>query len=296
MKSVMNRVIFCLSVGLSAAAVAGTPIDEKGSADPDGTVEISNISGSIMVDGWNRDEVEVTGTLGKGAERVEFRTRNGNTLIKVIVPKGAWNVAETDLVVKVPHASRLNIVGVSADVETSGIQGVQRLESVSGDVIVREFQNDLEAESVSGDLKIYGNGEDARVRLSSVSGDVEAEEIGGEVTATSVSGDIDIEAKRLNRLEVENTSGEVAFKFQMTNSARVDIETVSGKVTLTLAGERDGEYELSSFSGRIKSCFGPDPVRTSRYAPGTELNFSEGSSDARIRIETLSGSIVLCDE
>jgi hypothetical protein len=35
-------------------------------------------------------------------------------------------------------------------------------------------------------------------------------------------------------------------------------------------------------------------VRTSKYAPGRELRFTEGDGDARVSIKTLNGSLRLC--
>jgi len=54
------------------AALAGSPISERAPADATGHVEISNTAGSVEVSGWARNEVEVTGTLGDGVERLEF--------------------------------------------------------------------------------------------------------------------------------------------------------------------------------------------------------------------------------
>ena len=47
-------------------AAADTPINRRTAADPTGLVEISNTAGHVTVTGWERNEVEVTGSLGDG--------------------------------------------------------------------------------------------------------------------------------------------------------------------------------------------------------------------------------------
>src|SRR5690606_17261637 len=54
----------------TAPAFAGTPIDQTRPLEADGRVEISNVKGSIEVRGWERNEVHVTGELGKGVEKL----------------------------------------------------------------------------------------------------------------------------------------------------------------------------------------------------------------------------------
>ena len=68
-------------------------------------VQISNTSGSVVVTGWNRNEVEVTGELGEGTENLEFVTSGKLTRIKVVLPRKSHSSDDTDLVVRVPSAA-----------------------------------------------------------------------------------------------------------------------------------------------------------------------------------------------
>ncbi|HSQ69888.1 MAG TPA: hypothetical protein VLM41_07360, partial [Steroidobacteraceae bacterium] len=66
--------LFGFAFFASSIALAGTPLNERRPAEPAGHVEISNTAGSVSIAGWDRREVEVTGELGKGVERLEFET------------------------------------------------------------------------------------------------------------------------------------------------------------------------------------------------------------------------------
>jgi len=90
----------------AAGAVAGPQqaVEERRPATRDGLVEIENPAGSVRVIGWDRAEVVVTGTLGKGAHRLVLRGESKRTRIEVEA-EGNPNEVRTDLEVKVPLGS-----------------------------------------------------------------------------------------------------------------------------------------------------------------------------------------------
>jgi DUF4097 and DUF4098 domain-containing protein YvlB len=276
------------------ASFAGTPINKRTAADPAGLVEISNTSGSVVVTGWDRNEVEVTGELGKGTERLDFTKGDKVTRVKVVLPKRSYDVDDTNLIVKVPVGSTLSINTVSADVVAQGVHGMQRLQSVSGDMRTEASGEDIECRTVSGDVEINGSGKQGLVSITTVSGDVRANRVAGEVNGSTVSGDFTLGIGEMTRSRLRSTSGDLAVTGQLAADARVDIESISGDVKLELTGPLGAEFEVSSFNGEIRNCFGPKPVRTSEYAPGREWRHKEGSGSARVRIKTLNGDVGVC--
>ena len=62
------------------------------------------------------------------------------------------------------------------------------------------------------------------------------------------------------------------------------------KLTLERIFEEE-EFEVETFSGRIKNAFGPEAERTSEYAPGQELRFTTGGGDASVEVESFSGTV-----
>jgi len=290
--AVIHATVFGLCLPL--AAWAGTPINKRTAADPAGLVEISNTAGSVVVTGWDRNEVEVTGELGDGTERLDFTKGDKVTRIKVVLPSRSHNVDDTDLIVKVPVGSTLSVNTVSADLIAQGVRGLQRLQSVSGDVRTEASGEDIECRTVSGDVEITGSGKQGLVSITTVSGDVRANRVAGEVNGSTVSGDFTLGMGETTRSRLRSTSGDLAVTGQLAPDARVDIESISGDVRLDLAGPVAAEFEVSSFNGEIRNCFGPKPVRTSEYAPGREWRYREGAGTGRVRIKTLNGDVGIC--
>ena len=288
-----------LALVLLAAAppvLAGTPISERKAADPNGHVEVSNTAGSVTVTAWPRNEIEVTGTLGDGVERLEFVQNGKLTRVKVILPGRSSRDGSSSLVVKLPAASSLFVNTVSADVRSQGVRGAQRLQSVSGDLSAEAGAEDVECKTVSGNVIVNGTGQRGLLTVTTVSGDATLSRVGGEVNGNTVSGDFTITAGETSRSRLRSTSGNLGLKGKLEPDARIDFESISGDVRLDLLGPVGAEFEVSSFNGEIRNCFGPKPVRTSEYAPGTELRFAEGQGAARVRIKTLNGDISICNK
>ncbi|HET9692821.1 MAG TPA: DUF4097 family beta strand repeat-containing protein [Steroidobacteraceae bacterium] len=283
-----------LLAALPGIAAAGTPINKRTSADPNGTVEVSNVAGTVTVTGWNRNEVEVTGELGEGTESLEFTKSEKLTRIKVIVPKRSYDVDDTDLIVKVPSGSLLSVNTVSADIVVRGVRGSQRLQAVSGDVRTEASGEDVECRTVSGDVTIDGSGKPGLVSITTVSGDASATHVAGEVNGNTVSGSFNFGAGAITRSRLRSTSGDLTLTGQLAPDARLDAESISGDVRLDFAGSVAGQFDVATFNGEIRNCFGPKAQRTDEYAPGRELRFQEGAGTARIRVKTLNGDIGVC--
>ncbi len=73
------------------------------------------------------------------------------------------------------------------------------------------------------------------------------------------------------------------------------MESVSGAITLKIKPPVNADFDIASFSGDIDNCFGPKARDTSKFTPGSELSFTQGSGGARIELQTLSGEINICD-
>ena len=278
----------------SPAIRAGTPINERAAADLAGSVEVSNVAGTVRVTGWDRDEVEVTGELGKGAERLEFAVADKVTRIKVIMAGKSYDGEDTDLQIHVPAASRLSVNTVSADIEVQGLLGAQRLQSVSADIRTAAAGEDVECKSVSGDIAVNGSFKKGLLTITTVSGDATALRVAGEVNANTVSGDITLGLGETNRSRVRSTSGDLTLAALLAADGKLDAESISGDVRLELVGAVNAEFDISSFNGEIRNCFGPKAVSTSEYAPGKELRFREGQGSAQVRIKTMNGDINVC--
>ena len=279
---------------LSATSVVAEEINQSMDAAADGTVSISNIAGSVEVQGWSRNQVEVTGELGDDVEELIFKRDGDEIRIKVKSRHRGSHDVDSDLVIKVPVRSSLEVHTVSADIDITEVTGEQSIESVSGDIATEAQTSDIDINSVSGDLEIAGDNESMRSRLSSVSGDIDTENLAGEIGAESVSGDLVVADGVFDRVMLGTVNGDIVFHARLLDDGRLDVETVNGDVNIEFAGDVSARFDIETFNGDIRNCFGPKAVRVSEYAPGYELKFTEGGGSSRVTIEKLNGDLSLC--
>ena len=243
---------------LVAPAIAGSKsIDESRKASSDAEVTIELIAGEIRVVAWNRDEVQVTGTINDKWEEFEMSGDEDDISIEISPPEGKHRNIEldADLEIRVPAGVELSFETVSAPLSLEGLTGSASIETVSGNVDVRSDLEELEIEAISGTVDI-----EATRRLQSASVEI----ISGKVTMT---GDL-------------HASGDYSFS------------SVSGSITLRVPPGAGADYEIETFSGSIRNDFGPDPERA-EFLPSKSLVFTVGSGSADVTIEAVSGSIRL---
>ncbi|MCJ7591728.1 MAG: DUF4097 domain-containing protein [Woeseiaceae bacterium] len=291
----MNRVVtIILACLLTLPAFADEQVNRTIDAASDGHVDVSNISGSVTVNGWSRNSVEVTGTLGRNVEELVVERDGDRVWIKVKVPKRGGRGIESELRISVPKSSSLDVGTVSADIDVSDITGEQSLHTVSGDVTTEYTGADMEAESVSGDVEVSGNNASGEVVATTVSGDVTLFRVSGDVEAESVSGSVIVDEGEFKRAELSSVNGEIIFHGKLEKNGRLSIDTVNGDVDVEFVGDVSARFEIDTFNGGIRNCFGPKAERTSKYAPGWELEFTEGGGGAEVTISTMNGGVSIC--
>ncbi len=272
---------------------ADKTIQEHRPADPQGEVEIVNVSGMIEVEGWDRGEVEVSGSAGNNVDRVDVTTAGNRTSIRV-VPRTrlGWGTdCEARLVVHVPAKSAVMASLVSSDFKVSGVSGMLKVQTVSGNVS-GEAGGDVSATAISGDVRLTARA--ARmIEIKTISGDIRLTGGGGEVDVTTVSGGATLDLAGVTRGRFKSVSGDLGVALALGTEGQIDSESVSGSINMEFAANPAAEFDVQSFSGDIKNCFGPKPAE-SRYGPGSRLAYKVGEGHARVRINTKSGDVRLC--
>jgi DUF4097 and DUF4098 domain-containing protein YvlB len=281
---------------LLAQAAGAEDVEKRAQADPRGEVVIVNVAGDVQVTGWDRNEVQVNADLSDDRQRLDFKTSGARTTIEVVLPKGRTYQGSTDLVVHVPRNSSLTTNTVSADQTIKDVRGMQRLQSVSGQIQTELWNEDIELKNVSGEISVTGHSGKGTLRATSVSGDLRLYHIGPEMELNTVTGDMQVQAQEVSRARIKTTNGDLELRAaSLTRDVRNDAEGINGDLRFRFRGALDAEFDIETFNGDIDNCFGPKPHRTREYGPGTALRFKEGNGDGRIRIKALNGTVQICN-
>jgi hypothetical protein len=263
----MNRNLFratflglCLS--FVSAAVLAQDFQKSYRLAQGSRVSVKNVSGDVIVKGYDGDAVVVTG-YKEGRDRdqvsVEDLSDGSHVEVKVRYPERCHCNASVRFEVKIPRTINLNydaFSSVSGNVEISEATGTIRAKSVSGDVNVREVAGTIYANSVSGDVTVG--------------------EASGAVSAKSTSGNVRVD---LQRLEGAHTN-------------RLEFGSVSGNVEVKMPGSIGAEVEMSTLSGHLETDF-PITIEKREFGPGRSARGRIGDGARALKLSSVSGNVYL---
>ena len=172
--------------------------------------------------------MHVTGSLGDNVERFDFERVGDRIVVRVVLEEDSRSHEPTILDIAAPRGIDIDVDAVSAAIVVSGVEGEQRLSSVSGEIRTEAFAEELRARSVSGRVRIDGHDRAAITRVNSVSGSIELLNVGGEVDAQTVSGTVEITAGPLARAALNSVSGSLSLRGALSDAARIEATTTSG--------------------------------------------------------------------
>lgn len=278
----------------SPLLLAATPINQTRPLDPRGTVEIDNLKGRIQVRGWERNEVQVTGSLGDGVEKLVVDGDKDHLTVRARYPKQTDDrTGPTDLVLQVPLRADLDIESVSADIDVAGVAaGDISVDTVSGEVTVAAAPGTADINSVSGDVHVTLNSSD--VNVETVSGDVLLNgRLKGHVHGETVSGQLSINSngEALRRLTTSTVSGDTTIRAALGDSGEIKSDTVSGDLHLRLPKSLNARVSAESFSGELRAPGAK--IKKEEFGPGSSFEQRYGSGSGEIRLESFSGDTTL---
>ncbi len=292
--------ILATLVGLAVAGpVLPAPlqqVDRSASVAADVDVEIYNVSGSVRVTGWDREEVRVRGTLGEGVERLSFEDDHDGVEIAVVAPRGRRReagpqVGESHLEIMVPRGASVEVEALAAAIDVEGVDGDVRMESSAGNLTYVGGSRSLEADAAGGDIVVTTSATDAEIDIEGVAGNVLVELAGGSVDATTLTGGLRIIGGRLRGGDFESVSGSIYFEGEIASGAELDFRNFNGDIELLLPGETSATFDISSYSGSIQTEFGYEGRAVEAYSPEQEAEFTLGAGGAEVSIETFSGVV-----
>jgi hypothetical protein len=200
-----------------------------------GSFTLENVNGSVQVDGWEREEVEVRAVkIAQGdaqdLERVKIDVEScpEHVLVRTKYPKGEGVAVSVDYHIHVPSRVLLGSV-----------------ETVNGSVVVRGIE---------------GTG-----ALRSVNGNVEVLDSAGRFSARTTNGNLRLELRQLADgapMAIETVNGSVALGLPANARADLKVLSMNGEFSSELPVAAKGSLTTRSFQGKIGSGGGEVSVRT----------------------------------
>jgi DUF4097 and DUF4098 domain-containing protein YvlB len=267
---------------------AQSRIDTTFAFSKTGIVDLRQVSGDVVVNGWDRGEARVRAY----AERGRVRASLSASRLSLEVESVRGRIGDSRFEVSVPVGVRVIARSTSGDVTVKATKGAVDARSTSGDVVVSDATDRIVLESVSGDVRASQlNGD---VRSESVSGTIEVRDATGDLRAETTSGDISLAGVTSRNVLATTVSGEVEYDGAIDGNGRYEFHSHSGDITLGIPESTGASFSIATFSGSLDSEF-PITLQPGQRATGRprRFEFTLGNGGARITAESFSGDIVL---
>ena len=194
-----------LSGGLRPAYGTERVWEKRFQLPPGGHVSVVNVQGSVMVEGWDRAEVEATVAMRSKVPtdqlndvKVAVEAREGGVSFHTLYPAGIDTPIRVDYHLRVPRQIHLD-----------------ELSTLQGDIIVHDIEGSLEAHNLHGDIQGI--------------------DVSGSVVAHALTGNILVSLRsmpdRRLPLQLATIYGNVDLQMPAQANADLALSTVAGNIT-----------------------------------------------------------------
>jgi DUF4097 and DUF4098 domain-containing protein YvlB len=167
---------------------------------PGGSVELQNVNGTVDVQGWDRNEIEIRAVKTakqkeSDLERVsiEVDARPDAISIATRYPQNEGVEVAVEYTIHVPHGARVEHIGtVNGTLRIAGVEIVEDLHTVNGNIEVFEAGGSVHAHTTNGNVHLE------LAHLGDKNGATAETTNGSVVLALPSSAQADLEARCLN--------------------------------------------------------------------------------------------------
>jgi DUF4097 and DUF4098 domain-containing protein YvlB len=287
-------------------------ITETYRVGPDGSLDLTNISGDVHVTAGSGTEIKIEAVkrvrhrdADEAKEllnrlRVEMNNVGGRVEVRAVYPRSNGRVsASVDFVITVPASAAVAVKTISGDITVANVRGELRADTVSGNVDLTGTPNVAMAKTVSGNVTAKDIGSATALMLASVSGNIITSALKVRaLDASTVSGDLLLRGLQVERLDAKSVSGNVEFAAPLVRGGRYTFNSHSGNVRVAVVNGAGFELDATTFSGSVRSDF-PITLRTdpdSRGGRGRDsrtIRGSFGDAGAILSVRSFSGTVVI---
>jgi DUF4097 and DUF4098 domain-containing protein YvlB len=186
-------VLFLAAAAYAAPGLAiSKDFDQSYPLQPGGSFELQNVNGTVEVQGWDRDSVEVhavkTAKVKESdLERVSIEVDAKPSAVSVVTryPQNEGVEVAVEYTIHVPHGARVEHIGtVNGTLRIAGVDSIEDLRTVNGNIEVYEGGGAIHAHTTNGNVHL----ELARLSFSGASPGARSDK--GEATAETTNGSL----------------------------------------------------------------------------------------------------------
>jgi DUF4097 and DUF4098 domain-containing protein YvlB len=274
-------ILYLLVLSGTLVAAEGNRSEKTFAATPSPRVTITNMTGQILVRGWDKPQVHVVCTVmsphvevdsevippNELADKIHFSTH----LLDPLVP-GKDQTADYSL--DVPMGSNLEIRNPQGSVRIEKLQSDDTsVESVGGAILISDFTGHLFVRSVGGNIDV--------IRAS------------GRVEAYSITGGLHFVSPATSKLRATTTSGRILFEGDFPDGGDYSLSAYSGDMDIVCPPSASFELSAKTVRGKLEN----EMPMTIRHQPATPVSSANSlfgthlAGKATVNLKSFSGTI-----
>jgi hypothetical protein len=247
------------------------------SMKPGGRLSVENMNGSIEIVGWDRNEVDISGTKYAATEdllrriRIDVVAPGDSVYIRTVQPSGFRGNMGARYTIRVPRRTEYDrIVSSNGRIQIDDVEGNGRLRTSNGSIKALRTRGSLEVETSNGSVDLSEHTGPATIRTSN-----------GQVRAENVRG----------YFEASTSNASITARLTDPEAGRpVKLNSSNGSITLTLDTLRNNDIIASTSNSSITVKL-PDRVganlkaRTSNSSITTDFDVTARGETSKTRLE-----------
>lgn len=285
---------------------------QKYAVDGAGTLTVNTDFGSVQVESWSNDEVDVevekrrTGISGNSARdafdevSVDISQQENNVDIRIERDRRfGSNDVSVDIRVRVPETYSLDLKTSGGDIDVGDLRGDVLARTSGGDINVGNVTDAvIRVHTSGGDVHVKGGARETKVSTSG--GDIEILDARGAVDASTSGGDVtigdaagEVSAKTSGGdIKIGRTDGEVTVR---TSGGDIEIDQAGGNTEATTSG---GDIRVGHTTGVVKAKTSGGDINVERADGDVDVHTSGGdvtidSTDGSLKVGTSGGDITI---
>ena len=274
-------VLYLLVLSGTLVAADGNRSEMIFEATPNPRITVTNMTGQILVRGWEKTQVHVVYTVMSShveldtevlppngpADKIHFATH-------VLDPLVAGKDQTVDYSLDVPMGTNLEIRNPQGSVRIEKLQGDDAsVESVGGAIFVSDFTGHLFVRSVGGNIEV--------VRAS------------GRVEAYSITGALHFVSLTTSKLRGTTTSGRIFFEGDFQDGGDYSLSAYSGDMDILCPSSASFELNAKTVRGKLENEM-PMTIRHRSATPLSSANSLFGThltGKGTVNLKSFSGTI-----
>lgn len=262
-----------------------------------GRLAVETLNGSITVTGWDREEVDITGTRYASSKealealKIDIVPTAEAVRIRTLRPSGRRGSMGASYTIRTPQRTMIERAASSnGSIEIEAIQGNARLETSNGRIRAARLEGDIEATTSNGEIELIGCSGAAILKTSN--GRIQVDGLRGPLQATTSNARIEarlLEASGSSPVKLRTSNGRIELTLEKPPATDVVLTTSNGSIMLRAPASLAAKVKASTSNGEISSGF---DVQGGERAK-TRLTGTIGGGGPLLELETSNGDIRL---